>query len=56
MGKVRLKETHQLAKIAQLLSGPIKVSCRQGDVQLVFGAPLPGVKVAILIWFFWLTP
>ena len=32
MGKVRLKETHQLAKIAQLLSGLIKVSCRQCDV------------------------
>lgn len=29
MRKVRLKETRRLAKIAQLLSGLIKVSCRQ---------------------------
>ena len=36
MRKVRLEETHRLAKIAQLLSGLIKVSCRQCDVQPVF--------------------
>lgn len=40
-----------MPKITQLLSGPIKASHRQYDVQPTFLAPFPGAKVDLLAGF-----